>query len=452
MSRVRAMQDNTFWKLSLNEINSILFYQGAVNNISLPEEKKDRLEFYQVNNAYELLNVLLFPGFENEKARFMEENRKVDMVLLDHISELVDIYLDIYSAMCKFTMSYGERHLYTYRQDRINTYSYIQTGEIPSFVSTSLIKNVNPIFCKKAGVLLLEFLTDGDVVYLNMNEILGKLSIYPDEQEILFPPFLNVEYKEVQMTDEELQWRDLKGNPPEKKLLLKVKGDNARRVEKALELAEILQKEKMENVKKIFVKLMCNEEPDEEEKKGYLEWKEMLQRYLRYQFVIIKSKIRKSRYQVELKKERLLHELEEYKMCTNEKREEYDRKVKYFSVALSILQPLAVFLLAISFIPKIETLLKILSLLFTTMCTIIIGICQSLALQGKWQQRTVTFLKLDELERDIRYDYEIDEEEMKQYIQRFKQILTNDDAGCETNTNKVVKYLDTMFQSQKPIE
>ena len=86
------------------------------------------------------------------------------------------------------------------------------------------------------------------------------------------------------------------------------------------------------------------------------------------------------------------------------------------------------------------------------MCTIIIGICQSLALQGKWQQRTVTFLKLDELERDIRYDYEIDEEEMKQYIQRFKQILTNDDAGCETNTNKVVKYLDTMFQSQKPIE
>ena len=446
------MQGSTFWKLSQNEINSILFYQGAVNNISLPEEKNDRVEFYQVNNAYEILNVLLFPGFENEKTRFIVENRKVNLVLLDHIPELVHIYLDIYSAMCKFTMSCGERHLYTYRQDRINTFSYIEMGEIPSFVSTSLIKNVNSIFCKKAGILLLEFLTDGDFVYLNMNEILGKLSLYPDEQEILFPPFLNVEYKEVQMTDEELRWQDLKGNPPEKKLLVKVKGDNKKRVEKAPELARILQKEEIENVKNVFAKLICNENPSEKEEKRYLEWKGMLQRYLRYQFAVLKDKIRKSQYQVGLKKERLLNELEKYKMHTDEKRKEYEGKVKFCSVILSILQPLSVLLLAVSFIPEIETVLKILSLVLTTTCTTIIGICQSLALQGKWQQRTVTFLELDELERDIRYDYEIDEEKMKKYVQRFKQILINDDTSCETNTNMVVKYLDTMFQNQKPIE
>ena len=41
---------------------------------------------------------------------------------------------------------------------------------------------------------------------------------------------------------------------------------------------------------------------------------------------------------------------------------------------------------------------------------------------------------------------------MKKYVQRFKQILINDDTSCETNTNMVVKYLDTMFQNQKPIE
>ena len=90
--------------INKKEFQSLLFYQGASDHIELDPSESVLEDFYSIDNGYETINMLLFPGIENEKARLQIEKRdKISDKILNHMDELLEIYNRLYSAMCKYT-------------------------------------------------------------------------------------------------------------------------------------------------------------------------------------------------------------------------------------------------------------------------------------------------------------------------------------------------------------
>ena len=73
------------------EKDSIMFYQGGGRNVRLPSREQALRDFYNADNAYMVINTLLMPGIENEKARMINEEKKFDLILLEHMDELIKI-------------------------------------------------------------------------------------------------------------------------------------------------------------------------------------------------------------------------------------------------------------------------------------------------------------------------------------------------------------------------
>ena len=61
--------------INKKEFQSLLFYQGASDHIELDPSESVLEDFYSIDNGYETINMLLFPGIENEKARLQIEKR-----------------------------------------------------------------------------------------------------------------------------------------------------------------------------------------------------------------------------------------------------------------------------------------------------------------------------------------------------------------------------------------
>ena len=74
------------------EKNSILYYQGGGLDIALSPENSNLREFYNVDNSYIVINALLMPGISNEKARLIEEGKKIAPSMFQHMDELVKVY------------------------------------------------------------------------------------------------------------------------------------------------------------------------------------------------------------------------------------------------------------------------------------------------------------------------------------------------------------------------
>jgi hypothetical protein len=90
-----------------------------------------------------------------------------------------------------------------------------------SFLSATLNekKQVN-LFQEKEDLTFFEFKVDQSIEYLDINEVLGEMSKYPDEREILFPPFMNLELKRMELTPDERIMRGIRNKPPYGKYLV----------------------------------------------------------------------------------------------------------------------------------------------------------------------------------------------------------------------------------------
>lgn len=76
-------------------------------------------------------------------------------------------------------------------------------GKTVSFTSTTCLANGTWEFQKKKGILLLEFDSLARVEHLDVYDVLGEDNKYPGENEILFPPFLDIKMEEVDLTENE---------------------------------------------------------------------------------------------------------------------------------------------------------------------------------------------------------------------------------------------------------
>lgn len=272
------------------EVKSLLAYQGAAQ----PLEGA----IYNYFKTYEIINMLLFPGIENERIRLSEEERNIDEEKLDYMEEILSIYQNLYSAICKYTYSKTENsEIVTYRDDRELTYFGMQNGENDTFLSTTLKPGrQNSFFQDKLHLFLMDFVAEGQVEYLKMNEVLGKRSNFQKEEEILFPPFLQVSTELLPLSDQERQLKGHGGEPVVGKCKVIIKDSNI--VPEELSEADesylhelhdkIVDTKKIKNAKAVWRKLKSKQELGVRMVEEYVEWKKWLEIYLRKTFSRIK--------------------------------------------------------------------------------------------------------------------------------------------------------------------
>lgn len=461
----------------MNEINrlekdSLLYYQGGGRNITLSPEDRSLREFYDVDYSYIVINALLMPGLSNERARLKEEKRRVDLVIFEHMDELIEVYCRLYSAMCKYTFGYSHKESYhTYRADRMNTLTFLEQGQAYSFMSTKKEHDSSVDFHDKDGILLLEVETPGDIEHVDMNEVLGKESVYQQEQEILFAPFVLLDKEMLEITEEEKTYRDIHGNPPKAKYLLHLRISSivSQKTDKNSEelrelFVQIMDEKSMNTVKTVWNAFMGGNEPEEEVMRGYGQWKEKLRSYLRLRFAGIKyemtdiqrhtgeglNALSKSEGNVkdtaaqefQWRVSELEADILNYYEYTNTSRIKYKKYVQRICVALAIISPLISFFVALSFQEELQLGAKVMSLLLSAISVMITMVAGSLAWSEKFQQRTVTYLQLDELLQDMKYEKFSDENTWKKYFKRFRRIVSNDNRMGQENAAVTGKHLD----------
>jgi len=59
-----------------DELNCSRYHKGVVEEIVLPEDKANLQDFYRISNAYEALNILLYPGVSSKQVCIVDEQRR----------------------------------------------------------------------------------------------------------------------------------------------------------------------------------------------------------------------------------------------------------------------------------------------------------------------------------------------------------------------------------------
>lgn len=137
----------------------------------------------------------------------------------------------------------------------------------------------------------------------------------------------------------------------------------------------------------------------------------------------------------------------------NRKREEYENKLIKQNILLAVLQGIAAFFIALSMLELnmdeliLSDVFKILGIGLTLTAFTIYRIFNSLSISGKMRQRTQTYLKLDELNRDIRFTSKWTDADVARFIERYKQIIHEDNLQCVENTDQFLKLLDEIGKS-----
>lgn len=430
------------------EIRSLLYYQGAVENIVLKPNELYLKEFYKVDNAYEVINMLLFADIESEKIRLYTEKRDINSVILDYMPELLNVYCNLYSAICKYTYQNDNRgDVYTYRDDRNYTYIHMKEHmQNESFISSSLNpeKKENG-FQNKEKLTFFEFEAGKDVEYLEMNEVLGELSGYPEEEEILFPPFLKVRLENKQMTEAEQQLKGINYTKPigkycvifEKSTIVSKK--MTEQMEKELEKVrnKILDPEAIKNAKEVWKEVKKNE-IDAAKVEYYIKWKKCLQSYILKCYETIKWSVLNDVN----RKNYFLNSIRNRVNIANCKRIRYERRLYIFYCLEIIVGVLAGLFLSFSLINYKAEENKILSLCMLAIFGIVAGICKVMSLSEKLMQRTEVFLRYDELLEHWNYEKLQDSKMLDSYINRMLEISFMDNQNCKTYTSKMISEMD----------
>lgn len=269
--------------LDTAEINSLIFYQGDVNNyiVNSKEEKlKYSSSFYKTRFAYHVLNMLLYPCMDNEIARICNEKKNIPLDLLYSIEEILNVYNNIFSSMCKYAMSKSSyKTLHVFRQDRIQSLNVLDKGYTPAFTSCSLEKMCDTYFLKKDGILLLEFNFDNTIPYVVLNEVFPNSS-FKYQNEVLLPPFLTFQKTPLEFTDEEKTYVDIKNSHPQGKFSIEINGtifgkntsNTIADVDASIENISKGSKKAVE----ILYKLEQNNMVTEQDKSYYENWKKQL--------------------------------------------------------------------------------------------------------------------------------------------------------------------------------
>lgn len=177
--------------------------------------------FWGDKDAYRTLNALLFDGYANEKERIFEEHKCLNSIYIRRIEDTLDIYKGIFGTMCQ-KKGVSLSIPVVKRVDRENSLNAYKMGHTGSFVSCAK-NDYDEEFSNKHNVILLEIAVSENTPYADYQQFVTvqEYSNY-DELEVLFPPFVSLEIEERDLTIADKHIKDMNGNPPVGKYLLKM--------------------------------------------------------------------------------------------------------------------------------------------------------------------------------------------------------------------------------------
>lgn len=247
--------------LTSDQLRAVRYYIGDVSGND---------PFWSQPKAYLVLNSLLFPGIETEKAR-AAEGKFLDPELLSDTGRLLKVYRELFSA---FRQNTAENTLLTYRVERWSDHLVSRSaGRTVSFTSTSAAGFLSE-YRDRSGIALLRFKIPAGTPCLHMARILPEYA-KSQEAEVLLPPFMELSYRELPMTEEERKILDSDGKPP--KGCFEVTCGKARLPE--LDTAELPQ-EGADAGKRLYTALCSGRSPSPEDISAYIEWKGAFHRIL----------------------------------------------------------------------------------------------------------------------------------------------------------------------------
>lgn len=272
---------------SLEEINSLIFYQGDTDNYiinSADEENIFASSFFKTKQAYHVLNMLLYPGIDNEITRICNEKKKVPIELILYIDELLNVYRNIFSSMCKYSLlKCDQKTTYAFRKDRMQSFDFIDNGYMVSFSSCSLEDRCEEYFFKKDGILLLEFDISNEIPHVFLNDVIPN-SLFEYQSEILLPPFITFEKTSLDLTEKEKCYRDINQLPPKAKFLIKIDGMLFNQDTYNITRNSDFSVERLLNgaarATDVLHKLECDSKITQGDKLFYCEWKKELQLFV----------------------------------------------------------------------------------------------------------------------------------------------------------------------------
>lgn len=122
----------------------------------------------------------------------------------------------------------------------------------------------------------------------------------------------------------------------------------------------------------------------------------------------------------------LQKEVESLVQSFSKKRKQYEKMKNIFQMLIVCMGALVSLSLGLSFISEIEFLCKVIGIVLSAAATIITGISNLYNYEQRWRQRSVTYLKLLELKRDLKFEAEMSEEKFTEYRERLNIIMRQD--------------------------
>lgn len=132
----------------------------------------------------------------------------------------------------------------------------------------------------------------------------------------------------------------------------------------------------------------------------------------------------------------------------NEKRKEYDKRVRWGNMFLSVLPLMSSVTIFMSILlsGKWEIVMKVFGLVFSVL-TILLGYyMRNENYGGKLLQRTRTYFGLCELYNKMKYS-EITEEQYKKFVAEFNQIMDKDNKMSFENSQIIVELLRNNYKA-----
>lgn len=147
---------------------------------------------------------------------------------------------------------------------------------------------------------------------------------------------------------------------------------------------------------------------------------------------------------IKLEKLKLLeNEIQDLINDFSKKRKEYEKIKNRLQFATICIGAETSLVLGLSFISEISDICKILGVILSTVTTIITGYLHIHNFEQKCRQRTVTYLKLLELKRDLKFEDNLSADEFNIYKKRLS-IIMNEDSELYLN-----QFDEKIFQQEK---
>ena len=186
--------------LNASEISAVKYYIG---------DAKGDDPFWGDGKAYLVLNSLFYPDIVTEQAR-TAEGKRLNPVILEDVPRLLSVLSNLFSAS-----EYGRSApaQIAYRVERYSDYLInVKAGKTISFTSTSTAGFLKD-YSDRKGIALMKFHIPEGTPCIPVENALDYYA-KPNEQEILLPPWLQLQFTECELSAEELQITDSDGKPP----------------------------------------------------------------------------------------------------------------------------------------------------------------------------------------------------------------------------------------------